>query len=119
MIHIGVVESVYIGINLVAALLTVMSLIEAERDRRAVKALNGRAREVAAGGNVRREVTRLVMQGILLSLAVPAAFSDRDINLSPTVAVLMAIPAVLLVESWLDGRERRVLMAIVTRETQR
>jgi hypothetical protein len=84
-----------------------------------VKLLNGKAREIATLGHVRREVMRGLVQVLLLAVAVPSLFSDRDISLTPALAALMAVPVLLLLQSYLDARERRLLTLVVARETRR
>jgi hypothetical protein len=117
-IHVGPIETAYIGLNLVTLALTINALLEAYRDRRAVKVLNGRAREVAAHGSVRRERFRVILQALLLLLAVPSVLSEREVTLTPFVAVLMLMSLLLLLSSYMDARERRYLTALVARETR-
>jgi NADH:ubiquinone oxidoreductase subunit 4 (subunit M) len=117
-IHIGAVEMVWLGVTFLALMLAIREYIEARRDRDTVRRLNGRAREVAAVGSVRREGLRVVILGLLLSVAVPGIFSDREIVLSPAITALMLVPCLLLLGAYLDGRERRLLTAIVAHETR-
>lgn len=113
MISIGPVEGLWLTVNAGTLLLTAAALVEAERDRRAVRRLNGKARRIATAGNVRREVLRTVVQVLLLLVAVPAIFSDREITLSPPIVELMTVAIVLLISSIWDARERRRLDAAV------
>lgn len=113
MIHVNAVEALWIIINSAVFAMAVIALADARADREAVRALNGKARELAAEGIVRREVNRLIVQILLLLLAVPAMFSDRDINLSFGVVVLMTIPVVLLIGSAQDAHDRKILTAAV------
>lgn len=103
------VEAAWLTLGLAVVVLTVLALIEAERDRRAVKILNGRARELATAGAVRREIFRLVVQALLLVAAVPGLFIDRDLTVVGPVAFLMAAQAAVLVQTILDARERRLI----------
>lgn len=113
MISIQPLEALYLVINLTAFVLTFSALVDARADSAAVKLLNGKARELAATGNVRREALRLVVLGLLLSIAGPGLLSDQEVRLSPFVVDLMAIPIVLLVSTILDARDRRAMTAVV------
>jgi hypothetical protein len=117
-IHIGAIEAVYIGLNLVTLGLTSYAAREAYRDRTAVREMNGPLREIAVSGAVRRERFRVVNQGALLALAVPSAFSAQPVQLSPFVAILMAISVLLLVSSYMDLAERRRMFDLAARESR-
>ena len=106
-------EALYLVINLTALVLTVSAFVDARADSQAVKLLNGKARELAAAGNVRREVLRIVVLVLLLSIVAPGLFDDSEIPLSPFVIALMAIPIVLLVSTIYDARDRRAMTVIV------
>jgi hypothetical protein len=93
--------------------LTVSALVDARADSQAVRLLNGKARELAAAGNVRRELLRLIVLILLLSIVVPELFDDAEIALSPFVVALMAITIVLLVSTILDAKDRRAMTAVV------
>lgn len=109
MIHVNAVEAVWIASNLLGVVFTIAALGDAWADEKAIRALNGRARELVGRGNIRREAFRLAVQVILLVVVVPGLFSDREINLSLPVAALMAVPFVILASSVLDWGERRRL----------
>jgi hypothetical protein len=111
---IGPVEAVWIAITLTGVIATTASVVDAIGDRRAIKALNGHAREIVGNGNVRRESVRLAVSSILLALSVFTIFDDREIPLTPFVALLIAIPLLLTINSILDASERRKLSAILT-----
>ena len=117
--HVGALEAIYITINLACLGLTMFALSEAIHDYRAVKKLNGKAREIASRGDIRREGFRIVVNVLFLSIALPAALSDRETTLSHVVVVLMAVPLVLLASSYFDLRERRRLITLIARETAR
>jgi hypothetical protein len=108
-ISVNAVEALWIGLNAVTALLTVFALLDARADAAAVKALNGRAKEIVARGNVRREWFRLIIQFLLLGVALPGLFTAREVSLNLVVIVLMSIPAILLLQSILDAMERHRL----------
>ena len=107
------IEAFWVLVNTVTAILTVIALIDARQTEVAVRELNGRAREIVAHGNVRREWFRLLVQLLLLMLAAPGLFVDRPIPLSPPILTLITIPIVLLISTLLDYRERRKLVQIV------
>lgn len=118
MIHVGTVELAWLGITFLALAICTGLLVDAVRDYRAVKALNGRAREVAVSGSVRGEAFRIVILACLFVVAVPGIFSDREVMLSLPIALLMAVPSLLLLWAYTDKRERRYLTALVARETR-
>lgn len=107
---VALLRAVWIAVNLVALGLTAYALFEAIRDYRVIKLLNGKAREIASRGDVRRESFRIIVNLLLLSLAVPVI---------PPLVVLMAVPVALLTASFFDLRERRRLISIIARETVR
>lgn len=111
---VGPVEAVWLLVNLVTLILTLVAFVDARADRLTVTLLNGKARELAAQGIVRREGFRIIVQVLLLSIAIPGLFVDRDIQLTPILAALIAVPLVLLVSSFLDARDRRHMTALVT-----
>jgi hypothetical protein len=119
--NVGPVESFWLAVNLLSLALTIQALIDARRDQIAVKALNGRAREVAAAGDVRRAIERIVKVSLLLGvvLASEAFRNDREIELTPSLVLLMLVPCVILLSAYLDARERRLLIALVARETRK
>jgi hypothetical protein len=109
-------EFVWVMLNTVTLVFTITALFDARADREAVRILNGRARELAATGIVRRELVRVIVQVLLLSIAVPGLFSDRQTTLSPALAALMAVPVFLLLASFWDARERKRMTTIVAAE---
>ena len=111
MIYVSPVEWFWIGVNVVTLALTSIAHADAMANRDAVRLLNGKAREIAAGGDVRRERFRIVLQVLLLGLVIPSLLNDRDITLNPFLLNLLAIPVVLCISSIADARERRALDA--------
>lgn len=124
MIHVSPVEAYWVSINGLAALVTLWALVDSIADRRAVAALDGPATELAAAGNVRREAFRLLAQLILLGIAVPALFSDREIALiTPAgpnwgLLLLLALPWPIVVNTVGDSLDRKKLKAIVREELE-
>jgi hypothetical protein len=108
------IEAVYLVIILAALFLTFSALVDARADSAAVRLLNGKARELAAAGNVRREVLRIVVLLLLLVIALPGLFSDTEVRLTAPVLALIAIPLVLLHSTILDARDRRAMTVVVT-----
>lgn len=115
-IFIGAVEGFWLLITGFAIAISIIALSDAVADRRAIKSLNGRARRIIGGGNIRREVARLVINVLLFTLAIPAAFDDADIHLTPFLVVLLAVPIVILANSIFDWIERRQLSRILEAE---
>ena len=110
---VGPLEAIWIVLNLITFALTVSALVDARADREAVKLLNGHARELAASGIVRREWIRLAVQTLLLTVAIPGVFIERDIVLSVPIGALMVVPVLLLLSSFLDARDRKALTVLV------
>lgn len=107
---VALLRVVWIAVNLATLALTGYALFEAIGDYRVVKRLNGKARDIAAWGDIRRESFRIVVNLLLLSLAAPVI---------PPLVVLMAVPLVMLTSSFMDLRERRRLLHLIARETVR
>lgn len=107
------IEVAWILINITAVVLTVYALRDARVTQEAVIALNGKARELVAQQNVRREWLRLIVQVCLLVIVIPGLFNDRPVPLSPIVIDLMAIPVILLLSTVLDLRDRRRLLRYI------
>lgn len=109
----SLVELVWVTLNTVTLALTIHALADARADRRAVRLLDGRAREMAADGAVRREQLRVVVQVLLLIAVIPGVFFLPSWI---TIVALMAVPAMLLANSLLDARDRRALIAALAEE---
>lgn len=117
-IQIGAVEGFWIITVSLATVLSALALLDAIRDRAAIAQMNGQARRLIGVGNIRRETGRLVINIALFSLEVPAMFDDADIQLTPFLVVLLAVPVVILANSALDWWERRRLSAILATEIE-
>jgi len=113
MVNINAVEAIWITLNLVTLILAISALIDARADAKAVRLLNGRAREVAADGIVRREIYRVLVQVLLLAIAIPTVFRPGNIEPSPSVVFLMTIPVLLLLSSVFDARDRKTMTVLV------
>lgn len=117
-LHVDFLEAVWFLVTAAALLQTTLSLIDARRDLVVVTGDldEGRdVRELTARGNVRREVMRIVMELLLLSIVLPGLFIDRPISLSLPLVALMLIPIALLIQVRLDGRLRgRLAVMLLT-----
>lgn len=109
-------EAFWVTILAIAFGVTLMGLIDARDNSKAIKLLNGHARELAAAGTIRREALRLVVQALLFSVAVPGLFEDRPVHLSWPLVALMLVPVVLLHATVMDARDRRRMTAITAAE---
>lgn len=112
-IHIGAVEAIWIVLNLTTLILAVVAYHETRRDAANVRSLNGHAREIAADGNVRRELIRVGVQSLLLGVTIPGIFNDREVMLTLPVLFLMILPVLLLTSSFLDARDRKNMMIVI------
>ncbi len=110
MISINAVEAVWLTASALGFIFTVHALVDAWQQHAIVRRLNDRAAEIAAATNVRREVIRLPIQALLLFVVVPRLFSDQETPLTPTLAALLAVPILLLVNTLFDLRDRRRLV---------
>src|SRR6186713_3166098 len=115
-ISVGPIELIWITLNTVTLVLTVTAYFDARADRRAVRLLNGKARELAATGIVRSEGLRILKQVILLGIALPSLFSDREVPFNYFIAGLMALSLLLLYQSLAATRLRKALLILATAE---
>lgn len=113
MLHVDFIEAVWIGLNGVCLVVTIIAFIDSLRDRSAVRRLNGRARKLVVDGNVRREILRVIVQVLLIVVVVPGIFVDTPVKVTPLLVIFMAVPVVLLVSSLFDWRDRRNLNRLV------
>jgi hypothetical protein len=118
-ISLNAVEVFWIAINLLAAGMTTVALIEARADWAALRKFNGSARGIVARGTVRREVFRLCSQIALLAVAIPSVFSDRDIVLTPPLLALMSVPVWILLNTLSDRQMRYRLTHKLEEEIQK
>lgn len=106
-------EATWLVVNGLTAAMTVFGLIDALRTQRVVRALNGRAREIVAAGNVRNEIIRIVKASILLALGLWALARPGETELSPFVVLMMAYALTLFAATVLDRRDRQQLLELV------
>jgi hypothetical protein len=120
-VEVSPLEFTWVALNLLTLAFTITAFFDARADREAVRLLNGKARELAATGILRREGIRVIVQLMLLAVAVPGLFlADREPR-PPEIAVftiscLMAVPVLLLVSSFWDARDRKRMTVLVTAE---
>jgi Flp pilus assembly protein TadB len=102
------VEAVWLVVSLFALVVTLGNLGDAwqgwRENRRA-----GRAREIQARANVRREAIMLSLSAALVVVVLPALGRPGDTPLSFVVVAIMALPAGIALNSYLDRRTRRTL----------
>ena len=108
-IDINLIEGIWVATSLSGAVVTGFAIVDAWGDRAAVKLLNGPIRRRIAHGALRRELFRLVVQILLLTVAIPAIFTPGDVPLSLPIIALMGIPITLLVQTLLDYNDRHAL----------
>ncbi len=112
-LYVNEVEGFWFTVNLATFVLTLFALWDAWVQAGVVKRLNGKAREIAAAGNLRREAIRLVVQTLLLTAVVPGLFTPGTAGWSVALVALLAIAPVLLVATIFDAIERRRLIGTV------
>lgn len=108
-VNVNEIEAIWVAMTFAGFLLAIFALGDAFRSLRAARAdvtVSHEVRELTAVGNVRREIMRMTVQGLLLSIAVPGLFSDRPVTLSPVLIALMLIPAILLSSTLFDTWDR-------------
>ena len=110
--NVSPVEAVWFLVTLFAVAVTWLNLVDANESWRAVRH-TGRVREIQARANVRREAVRLVINGSLLYLVIPALFRPGDTALSPALLVIMAVPVGMAVNSHLDRLTRKTIAGLV------
>lgn len=112
-ISLNSIEVTWVVINLFTFIVTVLALWDTWQARVVVTRLNGHAREIVAGGNLRREVVRLLTQILLLGVAIPAALRVNEAVLTSEIAMLMVVPVLLLINSLLDTYDRKRVLRII------
>jgi hypothetical protein len=110
------VEAIWIGVTFTTLVLTIVAFFDARADREAVRLLNGKARELAATGLLWREALRIVVLALLLFVALPGLFVDREAQLTPSVVGLVLVPVVLFIQSFRDRMDRKRMTALVAAE---
>jgi hypothetical protein len=105
LLHVNPVELTWVMLNTVTLVFTLTALFDARADRAAVRLLNGRARELAASGIVRRELIRVMVQVMLLAVALPGLFTpDRN----KALTVMVTAEALVLKTDALDRIEGKL-----------
>lgn len=116
MIHLDPIEAVWIAMNATAVVVTGVSFIEAVRRWREARTANGdhEARILVAASNARREAIRGIVQLLLLALVAPGLFVDRPVPLNAFTLSLIAISALLLIQTLLDTSARMRLNELLS-----
>ncbi len=117
-LYVHPVEVIWIVINLTTVFVTVWALREAYLDYLMVKRLNGKAREIATLGDMRRAGERIIKAVLLTVAAVPTLFIDNNPSMVGPIGFLTLVPLVMLYGSVADVRERRRLVALIARESK-
>lgn len=115
-ISVDPLEWLWLLVNGFTLALTIGAFHDARQAQAAVRALNGRAREIVADSNVRREALRIAVQALLLSIVVPGLFSSRPITLSWPIIALITVPVILMISSGLDMYDRRRVIELIAAE---
>lgn len=115
-VHVDPVEWFWLVVNTFTLAITIVARRDALEAQAAVRALNGRAREIVAHSNVRRETLRSVVQALLLSAVIPGLFSDEPVTLSWPIVALITVPVVLMLSSALDMYDRRLVIEMIAAE---
>ena len=113
MIDVNEIEAIWLTLNVAAAALGWASLRDALADREAIRKLNGRARELVAGGDVRRARVRLLMELAFIVVVIPNLLTPGASMLTVGRAIVMVLPMALVLDGLLDARERRRLAATI------
>lgn len=118
-LYVNDLEIAWLTTCIVGLALSSAGLADAIADHRAVKALNGRAREIVSTGNVRREAVRVGLQIYMLVLVIPSLFDDRSVTITLAgIMFILGLPVGLAVNSLLDVRERRRLSDILATQIE-
>ena len=115
-LHVNEVEALWVIVTAGGFVLCLTALVDAISGFKAAQgdtAPSHEVRELTAKGNVRRESLRLVVMGLLLSIAAPALVSDRAVTLTPVLIALILVPVVLATSSLFDFFDRNRLAALL------
>lgn len=112
------VEWFWLLVNAAALGFQILSLWWALDRRETVRQLNGKAREIAASANVRREVLRVAVQLLFIGIVIPSVFSSNEIRLTPPLLCLLLIPPLVCLNSALDVRDTFRLIRIAEDEIE-
>lgn len=102
------VEATWLAISLFALVVTLGNLADAWGSWRDVRG-SGRARDIQARANVRREGIMLILSVALVFVIIPALLRPGDTPFSIYIVAIISIPAGLALNSYLDRRTRRTL----------
>jgi len=108
MFNINPVEATWLAISLFALVVTLGNLGDAWRGWRDIRG-TGKARDIQARANVRREGIMLTLSAALVIVIIPALLRSGDTPFSIYIVAIISIPAGLALNSYLDRRTRRTL----------
>jgi hypothetical protein len=114
--HINELEAFWITLNGATLVLTLFALSMALVTRRRLVGIPSRAARIVAAGGIRREFVRTAIQVALLAIAVPGLHRDGPTPLTPTLALFIAIPVLLFVNTVGDAYDRFRLAQIVAED---
>lgn len=117
-LHVDTIEALWFAITLAGLIVCVAEAVDARQARNVIHSLNGRAREIDAGANLRRAVLRATVQALLLSLVFPSLFTDFTVQLDYGAVTLIAVSFVLLLSSSLDLVDRNRVIRIASDEVE-
>ena len=106
---------VWLTVNVATLVMTAFAIQSANRDERAVKALNGAAREAAVEGARQQEYIRFLKAGLLLAVSIVPLIDGRaaTIKLTPGIFILTLIPILIWAGAFVAWRTRRRVDALV------
>lgn len=106
---------VWITVNLATLVMTGFAIQSANRDAKAVKKLNGAARETAVEGARQQEYIRAAKAALLLTISLVPVFDGRiaTIQWTPGIAMLTLLPLLIWAGAYVSWRTRRRLDALV------
>lgn len=106
---------IWVLLNATTLIISLISWQSARDDRAAVRALNGRAREVAADGAIAQEAIRVAKAALLLSVSIVPVLDGRyaTIQLTPGIVFLNIVAGLILLGAYVSRRTRREVFAIV------
>lgn len=112
--HVDPIEGIWLGLNILTAVIVTLALRRQLGRLAIAKAFNGEghARAIVAGASVRHQVDRLAVAIAFIVVVMPGLFVDRPVPLSPLVVVLLAVPAINLLDCLGDWRDWRRLDAL-------
>jgi hypothetical protein len=106
---------VWLTVNAATLVMSAFAIQSANHDAKAVKALNGAAREAAVEGARQQEYIRFLKAALLLAVSLVPLFDGRKdtIQLTWGIALLTLVPVLIWAGAFVSWRTRRRLDALV------